>query len=137
MSEDECDVLNKDESCNMQGENVKIFQELRSTNLLLGKLIGAMRQTERCVEALEEKASTSASSTSSSTSGASERKTKAIPLQIRVITCVLMVHVCVGHGNSTTQYYLCILSVVKIADHLKGWQGFNTPPCIYSTKLFT
>ena len=89
MSEDECDVLNKDESCSMHEENVKIFQELRSTNLLLGKLIGVMRQTERRVEALEEKASTSASSTSSNTSGASERKTKAIPLQIRVITCVL------------------------------------------------
>ena len=41
-------------------------------------LSAKMRQTERRVKALEEKAA------SSSSSGSSERKTKVVPLQIRV-----------------------------------------------------
>ena len=83
MSENESD---EDESCNVHGK--EIFQELRSTNLLLGKLINEMRQTE-C--RLEEKA-TATTSASSSSSGASERKTKCVPLQIRVRIYLLMVN---------------------------------------------
>ena len=92
MSEDESDALNEDESYNMHGR--EIFQELRSTNLLLGKLINDMRQTERRVKALEEKATTS---TSSSSSGASERKAKVVPLQIRVRLYLLIVYICMQH----------------------------------------
>lgn len=91
MSEDESDTLNEDESSNMHGR--EIFQELRSTNLLLGKLINEMRQTERRVKALEEKA-TATTSASSSSSGASERKTKCVPLQIRVRIYLLIVRAC-------------------------------------------
>ena len=91
MSEDESDTLNEDESCNTHGR--EIFQELRSTNLLLGKLINEMRQTDCRVKALEEKA-TATTCASSSSSGASERKTKCVPLQIRVRIHLLIVRAC-------------------------------------------
>ena len=78
----------------MHGEhdNIQVFCELKNTNLLLGKLINEIGQTERRVQALEERASTSVSSSSSGGSGSTRQKQKNIPLQVTV--CIVACECC-------------------------------------------